>query len=301
MEVFPGGNAGIARHFVKKLIPDSIQGGAGLSEVLFNPIQWKAFDVPGQPVRMRFGCTAAEVRQQGGDVSVVYHENGTRVARLVRARAVVMACGQWVNKHIVKELPAGHREAMNSFAHAPMLSVNVAVRNWKFLEKLGITAARWFEGFGWFTAVRRPMLVDERAPMPLDPAKPTVLTMYIPFPIPGLPPREQAAAANARMLGLSYADIERGVRDQFTKMFSSAGFDAHRDIAGIIANRWGHAWVVMPPGFYYGTGGKPPAREVVQQPVERVAFGHSDLSGDQGWDSACGEGERAAKQVIQKL
>ena len=137
--------------------------------------------------------------------------------------------------------------------------------------------------------------------MPLDPSKPTVLTMYIPFPVPGLPARQQVAAANGKLLGLSFADIENGVRSQFNNMFSQAGFDANRDIAGIVSNRWGHAWTVITPGYYYGSDGKPPPREVIQKGFGRVSFGHSDLSGDQGWDTACMEGERAAKQVIAKL
>jgi spermidine dehydrogenase len=34
------------------------------------------------------------------------------------------------------------------------------------------------------------------------------------------------------------------VREQFTRMFEPYGFDANRDIAGIIANRQGHAYFV---------------------------------------------------------
>jgi spermidine dehydrogenase len=34
--------------------------------------------------------------------------------------------------------------------HSPTLTVNVALRNWKFLDRLGIASARWFDGLGWF-------------------------------------------------------------------------------------------------------------------------------------------------------
>jgi len=33
------------------------------------------------------------------------------------------------------------------------------------------------------------------------------------------------------------------------KMFGAAGFDPGRDIAGIVLNRWGHAYVNAGPGF----------------------------------------------------
>ena len=39
-------------------------------------------------------------------------------------------------------------EAYRQFYHSPVLVVNVALRNWRFLDKLGISAGRWFEGFG---------------------------------------------------------------------------------------------------------------------------------------------------------
>ena len=49
-----------------------------------------------------------------------------------------------------------------------------------------------------------------------------------------------------QLFGMSYAQIEAAVRAQFTKMFGDYGFDERRDIAGIITNRWGHAYVVDP-------------------------------------------------------
>ena len=286
---FPGGNTGILRHFVKKLIPGAIAGGTSLSDVLFGKVQWDNLDRPNQPVRMRFAALGVDIRHDGAPetakrVYVVYHKGG-KLYR-VTAKRVVVAGQQMSNKHIVKDLPPEYLAAMNTFGHAPVLTVNVAVRNWKFLEKLGITAARWFEGFGWFFSLRRQMIIDGKAPMPLDPSRPTVLTMYIPFCIPGLTAEKQTVAARMQLFGMSFNDIERGVREQFTKMFSSAGFDARRDIAGIVANRWGHAYVVSPPGFYFGRNGKPAPRDVIRQSYGRIAFAHSELTGAQMWENA---------------
>jgi spermidine dehydrogenase len=134
---------------------------------------------------------------------------------------------------------------MQGFHHAPMLTVNVALRNWRFLDKLGISCARWFEGFGWWTGLRRNVIIDGKETMPLDPNKPVVLTQYNPFLLPGLPFPQQCTTARMQLFGMSYSEIEAAVRAQFTKMFSSAGFDAARDIAGITTNRWGHAYNAM--------------------------------------------------------
>ncbi len=145
-----------------------------------------------------------------------------------------------------------------------MLTVNVALRNWRFLDKLGISCARWFEGFGWWTGLRRNVFIDGRETMPLDPNKPVVLTQYNPFLLPGLAFPQQCTSARMQLFGLSFADIEAAVRAQFTKMFSSAGFDASRDIAGITTNRWGHAYAVAPPGFFFGRNGQPAPRDLLR-------------------------------------
>ena len=88
------------------------------------------------------------------------------------------------------------------------------------------------------------MAISSTAWARLDPDKPTVLTMYNSFCIPGMPVKEQTCAARMRRFALSYADVEKAIKVQFTKMFAAGGFDAERDIAGIVLNRQGHAYVV---------------------------------------------------------
>ena len=300
----PGGNAGILRHFVKKLIPGAITGDSNLSDIIFGAVNFENLDKPSQRVRIRVSSLVVDVRHEGAaesakHVSVTYYNTGDKKLHRLRGKRVVMASHQHINRRIVKNLPESYYEAMAEFHHAPMLTLNVAVRNWKFMEKLGITAARWFEGFGWFMSLRRQMIIDGKEPMPLDPNKPTVLNMYIPFMVPGLPLAQQATVARMKMFSLSFRDIELGIRNQMTKMFGSSGFDAERDIAGIVANRWGHAYTVAYPGFYYGKDGKPAPSDVIRKRHGRISFGHSELTGAQLMQTAMDEGERAAKQVME--
>ena len=82
-------------------------------------------------------------------------------------------------------------------------------------------------------------------------------------------------------------------------MFGASGFDARRDIAGIVLNRQGHAYVVQPPGFYFGKNGQPAPREVIREAVHgRITFAHSELHGSQVWQTATAEGQRAAEQIL---
>lgn len=298
---FPGGNAAIARRLVQKMIPGAFPGKS-LSELILGSMNWKAIDNPNQTVNMRLSSTVIAVAHDGDPQTakgaVVCYTRGGKLYK-ARAKSVIMAGQQHMNRHVCRDIPKEYKAAMDTFHHAPMLTVNVALKNWKFLDKLGISAARWFEGFGWWVSLRRNILIDGKETMPLDPNKPVVLTMYNPFPIPGMPFPVQCTAARMQLFGMSYSDIEGAVRQQLTKMFGSAGFDAKRDIAGITTNRWGHAYVVDPPGFFFGKDGKEAPKEIIRRRFNRMAFCHAELTGAQMWETASDEGVRAAHQIME--
>ena len=69
-------------------------------------------------------------------------------------------------------------------------------------------------------------------------------------------------------------------------------------MVGLTVNRWGHAYGVQPPGFYFGKDGMPPPSDVIRKPFGRVSFCHSELAGYPMWETAVVEGERAAKQML---
>jgi spermidine dehydrogenase len=299
---FPGGHAGTARHFLKKIMPAALLGEYKMADILNSPVQWDQLDRPQEQVRMRLSSTVVSVIHEGSPESaknvVVTYLRGGKLFK-VRAKTAILCGQQHANRHICRDISPEYREAMGAFHHAPILTVNVALRNWKFLERLGIASARWFDGIGWWASLRRNLEIPGQITQPLDPSKPTVLTMYNPFPLPGVPFPQQCTAARMQMFAMSYAQIDAAVREQFTKMFGDQGFDAQRDIAGLITNRWGHAYVVDPPGFFFGKDGKPAPKDVLRKRFGRLSFGHSELSGAQMWETAAGEGERAAQQALE--
>jgi spermidine dehydrogenase len=87
--------------------------------------------------------------------------------------------------------------------------------------------------------------------------------------------------------------------EQMTAMFSTAGFDADRDIAGIILNRWGHAYISPQPGFHFGKDGNEAPREIVRKGFGRIQFGHSELTGYMSHTRALNEGSRAAIDAMK--
>ena len=301
---FPGGNAGIARHIVKTLIPDSITGPKTLEAVCGGRINFQALDRPGQSARIRLGATVVRVEHEkqarNSDFVWVTYTQDSKVYRL-KARSAVMAGGCWTSKLIVRDLPQSHREAYAQFYRSACMIANVAVRNWRFLYKLGISSVQWFEGIGSFTSVHKVPVWNGAAPT-IGPDSPTVLTLKVLFCYPGLPIEDQGNRGRMELLSTSYRDYERKIREQLTMMFSQSGFDARRDIAGIVLNRRGHAYVNPQPGFFFGKDGKPAPREVLRAaPFGRIAFANTDLSGTPDHKTAVLEAHRAVGQLLDQV
>jgi spermidine dehydrogenase len=303
-QMFPGGNAGIARLMVKTLIPASITGSPSTEGVCRGRVNFLALDQPGSAARIRLNSTAVWVEHDGEPaksefVSVIYTRD--KKPYRLKARTVVMAGGSWTAKHIIRDLPAGQREAYDQFYRSPCLMANVALRNWRFLYKMGISGFRWFEGIGNYTEVRRTALVGADLPT-ISPDSPVVLNLKILYSYPGMPIAEQGHRGRGEMLSTPFAEYERQIRQQFTAMFAATGFDARRDIAGIILNRWGHAYLNPQPGFFFGRDGKPAAREILRAaPFGRIAFANTDLAGIMDHRCSILEAQRAVGQLLDQV
>jgi spermidine dehydrogenase len=300
-QMFPDGNSGFARLMVKTLIPAAFPGPRSVDAVWQNRVQFPALDRAGQATRIRLNATVVRVAHAGDPARaphvVVTYVIGNRLFS-VKARAVVMAGGSWTTKHIVADLPESHRAAYAQFYRSPCLMANIAVRNWRFLYKMGISGCRWFEGLGNYLSVRKQATVGGINPT-IGPDSPTVLTIKVLFSQPGLPVGEQGSRGRAQLLGTSFAQYERVFREQLGDMFAPGGFDPRRDIAGIILNRWGHAYVNPQPGFFFGTDGQPAPRDVLRNGTHgRIAFANTDLAGAMDHRNSIREAERAVDQLM---
>jgi spermidine dehydrogenase len=300
-QMFPDGNSAFARLMVKTLIPDAFRGPHTVEAVWRNRVRFAALDRAEQPTRIRLNATVVRVEHEGDParaphVTITYVKGG-RLFKL-RARSVVMAGGSWTSKHIVRDLPASHREAYAQFYRSPCLMANVAVRNWRFLYKMGMSGCRWFEGLGNYLSVRKMATVGGES-RSFGPDSPTVLTIKVLFAHPGLPIGEQGSRGRAQLLGTSFAQYERAFREQLSDMFAPGGFDPRRDIAGIILNRWGHAYVNPQPGFFFGVDGKPAPRDILRSRLHgRIAFANTDLAGAMDHRNSIREADRAVKQLL---
>jgi spermidine dehydrogenase len=304
VQMFPGGNTTIARLILKTLIPQSIDGAASVEAVTRGPVKFDALDSPREPARIRLSSTTVSVRHDGDpakaeNLSVAYVRDG-KVFR-VKARSAIMAGGSWTTKHIVKDLPEEQRKAYSQFYRSPCMMANVALRNWRFLHKMGISGCRWFEGVGNYMDVCRQAVVGIND-AEISPDSPVVLAVKVLYSYPGISTEEQGHRGRAEMLSTSFRDYERRFREQFTAMFGAAGFDARRDIAGIVLNRWGHAYLSPQPGFFFGKDGQPAPRETLRSaPFGRIAFANTDLAGAMDHRYSILEAQRAVNQLLDQV
>jgi len=305
VQMFPGGNTTIARLMMKSLLPSSISCDPTVDGVTRGTIDFAALDAKDSPTKIRLCATAISVRhdtapEKSQSVSVVYAV-GEQLFR-VRARSVVMAGGSWTTRHIIRDLPQSQREAYSQFFRSPCMMANIALRNWRFLAKFGITGCRWFgSGIGNYLELRRLATVGD-VPKTINPDSPVVLTLKVLYSYPGLNTEEQGHRGRGEMLAASFREYERRIRQQFTDMFAQAGFDASRDIAGIIINRWGHAYLSPQPGFFFGTRGKPAPRDILRaSPFGRIAFANTDLTGAMDHRFSILEAQRAVQQLLDQV
>jgi spermidine dehydrogenase len=304
VQMFPGGNTTIARLMLKTLIPQSIDGALSVEAVSRGTVKFDALDSAGTPARIRLSSTTISVRHDGDPakaetLSVAYVRDG-KVFR-AKARSAVMAGGSWTTKHIVKDLPEPQRKAYAQFYRSPCMVANVAVRNWRFLHKMGISGCRWFEGFGNYMDVCRQAVVGVNE-AEISPDSPVVLAVKVLYSYPGMSTADQGHRGRGEMLSTSFRDYERRIREQFTAMFETAGFDARRDIAGIVLNRWGHAYLSPQPGFFFGKDGQPAPRETLRSaPFGRIAFANTDLAGAMDHRYSILEAQRAVNQLLDQV
>jgi spermidine dehydrogenase len=274
---------------LKSLIPAAIDGaieGSNMVDtVTRNTVNLSALDTPQASARIRLSSTVISVQHDGepgkaNSVRIVYLKDGRLY--LVKARSAILAGGSWTTKHIVRDLPESHRKAYAEFYRSPCLMANVAVRNWRFLHRMGMSGCRWFEGIGNYMEVRRLALtgvVDST----IGPDSPIVLSLKVLYSYPGQSTEEQGNRGRGEMLATSFRDYERRIREQFTEMFAGSGFDAERDIAGIILNRWGRT----------------APREVLRNaPFGRIAFANTDLAGAMDHRYSILEAQRAVGQLL---
>jgi spermidine dehydrogenase len=127
---------------VKSLIREALPAKS-MSTAETMRVRYARIDDAGSPVRIRLSSTVVRAQNSHSDpakateVAVTYIRDGK--AYRVTGKACVLACYNSAIPYMVPELPAKQKEALLRAVRAVMMTTNVALRNWKAFEKLGVS------------------------------------------------------------------------------------------------------------------------------------------------------------------
>jgi spermidine dehydrogenase len=121
--------------------------------------------------------------------------------------------------------------------------------------------------------------------------------VHVPTPCgTGLDQRTAWRVGRTTLYQLTYADFERKIHDELTRILGATGFDATRDIAAIHVYRWGHGYAYHFNSLYDG----PRELEAASQARQRagdVAIANSDAAWAAFAPSAIDEAARAVAEL----
>lgn len=297
---FPDGNAGIARHLVRALIPAALSGSTMEDQVVAT-VDYAAFDLAENEVRLRLNATAVKVAHDGdpgnaASVTVTYAAAGG--LKSVKAGHVVLACWHRVIPYLTDELPPDQITALNDQQKVPLIYTNVLLRNWKALDELKIDGARARGNFWSGFEIDFPVSMGDYrfADTPEDPV---ILHLSKVMVEPGLPSREQALAGKRAMMTLTFEEMERSIRELLSKALAGTSFDPATDIEAITCNRWSHgyAYEYMRPWDQFWPDGPLPI-EAARKHWGRISIANADSGAYAYAHSAIDQAVRAVRDLL---
>lgn len=209
-------------------------------------------------------------------VDVDYFDIERNNLKRIKARKVIMASPQFVNKHLINGRTFID---YSKFNYAPWLVANLTV-NSSLQEKRGEPLC-WdnviygSQSLGYVHAQHQNISI---------PKNDTVITYYLPL--------TGTSCAAAR------ADAERKTREDWAdfifKDLDPVHPSLHSKTSRLDAYVWGHGMIRPDPGFIWGEDRKRAATSI----GNKVFFAHSDLSGISIFEEAFQSGITAAQQLI---
>ena len=110
--------------------------------------------------------------------------------------------------------------------------------------------------------------------------------------------RERFRAGREQLLAMTFEDFEAKIRDELTRMLGPGGFDAERDIAGIIVNRWGHGYSYFGDPLLDERDAEPPTYVTARARAGNVAIANSDSVLTPFAHAAIDQGHRAVGELL---
>jgi spermidine dehydrogenase len=275
VQMFPDGNASVARLLVQKLIPAVAPNMRGTVDVAIADFNYSALDRDDNSTRLRLNSTVVGARENGNNqVEVDYVQKGN--ALRVSADHCIMACYNALIPHLCPEMSEAQKEGLSYGVKTPFVYANVQLANGRAFSKLEATLYQCpYDTFQWVsTSPAIPISGYEPPRGPDDPM--VVFMMHSPMTGPEQPIscRDQLRMARHQVYNTSFDDYEQQIRSQLQSMLGKHGFNQETDIRAITVNRIPHGYAYAYLGLY------DPEWEEGQAPHEigRAQFGRISIA-----------------------
>jgi spermidine dehydrogenase len=291
---YPDGNHSVARHLLKKILPETLDGPDTMEGVFNATIHPERFDSPDGNVRLRLRSTVVRVQsiEGGSRVLIHYATPDGSVHSVTSGSAIVTAWGA-AAKHIVPEISSEQRKALDGYNYGSSVYINVLLRQWRPIADIGAFEMYLPGGYCTWMHVSDPLRVGEYRPE-YHPDKPTVLSMFRYPTNPGFPPGDQMKLGRFELEAKSFEEFEREIRTYLDHVLGPWGFDPANDILAITVNRWGHGYVIFP----YPSVDKP-IYTTGREQLGRISFAGADAGGTPWTQAAFRESRRAVYEQLE--
>lgn len=302
---FPDGNAGVARALVRALLPRGMPG-RGMETLADGHMDMTELDRPEAPVRIRLRASVVGLVHDGplekARLVRLRYVDAQGCLREVRAAQVLLACWHRGLARIAGELAGAQRQALDDQVKVPLVYANVLLGNWNAWHRAGLRSISAPGGFWQRAALGHPVNMGAlRAPDTPDDAILVQLSKVV-VPGDGRDPRTQAAAGRAQLQAWRFERFESSIVEMLQGALGAYGFQAARDIEGIVVNRWSHgyAYEYMRPWDAYWPAGPLPC-ETARRGFGRVVIANSDAGAYAYAQSAIDQAVRAVSELLPNV
>jgi spermidine dehydrogenase len=310
-QMFPDGNASIARLLVQKLIPAVAPNMIGIEDVATAHFNYAALDPTPpqaqnrdtQPNRIRLNSTVVGVREvEGSRVEVDYVQQGKPLR--VTADHCVLACYNGLIPHLCPQLPESQKEALKYGVKTPHVYANVLLKNGQAFDKLGATMIQCPQDSFQIVSVA-PTMTNGGYQPPQGPDEPMAVFMMAdptPAPTAKVAGRDLLRMGRHTVYSTPFASFENQIREQLQALLGPHGFNHETDIQAITVNR-------IPHGYAYEyralddpqwPEGEAP-HEIARKQFGRISIANSDSEARAYMDAAIDAGWRAVQEQTSPL
>jgi len=300
--MFPDGNASVARLLVRAMVP-GVAAGNSMDDIVPARFDYSRLDVPGASARIRLNATAVRVENitlKGGQagVAVDYLRGGK--AYQIQGGACILACYNNIVPHLVPGLPVEQVQALRYAEKIPLIVSNVLLRDGRAIQRAGFGSAH-SPGRLHAEAWTVTGVAAGGYPGNWDADQPAVVQFYgaVAAPEAGYVARDQYRAGRRKLLGMTFDQLEREVREHLTGLLGEGGLDPARDVQAITVNRWPHGYAyeyvsLSDPDWAPGQA----PHEIGRQRNGRIAIANSDAGAYAYLNGAMDQALRAVDELL---